>query len=50
MSEEMFESLGSGEYFVCDSETGDKRVHKVLKTYKGYSNVYFCPECGKNSV
>ncbi len=47
MSEEMFESLGSGEYFVCDSETGDKRVHKVLKTYKGYSNVYFCPECGK---
>ena len=47
MSEETFESLGSGEYFECDSETGDKRVHKVLKTYKGYSNVYFCPECGK---
>ena len=31
----------------CISKTGDSRVHKVLKTYKGYSNVYFCPECGK---
>ena len=46
-AEEMIQSLGSGEHFECNSETGDKRVHKVLKTYKGYSNIYFCPECGK---
>ena len=46
-SGEMFEALGVGEYFECNSETGDKRVHKVLKTYKGYINVYYCPECGK---
>ena len=31
----------------CISNTGDTRVHKVLHTYKGYSNVYFCIECGK---
>ena len=47
MSQEMIEALGNGEHFECISQTGDSRTHKLLKTYKGYCNVYFCPECGK---
>ena len=25
----------------------DHRTHKTLLSYKGYTNIYFCPECGK---
>ena len=30
----------------CNPEITDLRVHKTLKSLQGYSNVYFCPECG----
>ena len=25
----------------------DGRIHKVLLSYRGYTNIYFCPDCGK---
>ncbi len=30
----------------CNPKIEDSRIHKTLKSLQGYSNVYFCPECG----
>ena len=43
MSEEMFESLGHGEYFECDSETGDKRVSQSFENIQRIFQCIFLP-------
>lgn len=30
----------------CNPDITDSRIHKTLKSLQGYSNVYFCPDCG----
>jgi len=29
------------------NDGNDGRIHKILISYKGYTNIYFCPDCGK---
>jgi hypothetical protein len=30
----------------CNPVIEDKRIHQTLKSYKGSSNIFFCPVCG----
>jgi len=34
----------------CHKPIEDDRIHQTIHSYKGSSNVYFCPNCGDKFI